>query len=141
MNATKHLKGLFPVSADIPESVRLKEPVHQRQVLIDGELIEWNGPTHMVFSPVFIRGDHDEDEKQFAIGSYPLGTVLEADRALEAAAKAYDAGRGVWPAMPLQQRIECLEDFTYQMSARKADHCKTIDLGNRQKFSRCREGI
>jgi hypothetical protein len=93
MNAAKYLKDLFPLTADIPKSVRLQAPVHQRQVLIDGKLIEWNGPTHIVFSPIFIRGDHGEDERQFVIGSYPLGTVLEAERALDAAVKAYDAGR------------------------------------------------
>ena len=50
MNSARHLKDLFPVTADIPESVRLQGPVHQRRVLIDGELIDWNGPVHVADS-------------------------------------------------------------------------------------------
>jgi glyceraldehyde-3-phosphate dehydrogenase (NADP+) len=126
MTSASHLRDLFPSVADIPEAVWLQGPVHQRQVLIDGELIEWNGPIHVVFSPIYVRGHRGAEEKQFVIGSYPLGTVLEAERALEAAVRAYDAGRGKWSSMPLQERIACLEDFTYQMIARKTDIVKLL---------------
>ena len=126
MNIQNNLQALFPVLWDIPERIKLKAPIHQKQILINGELIEWNGPTHLVFSPVYIKYEEDGPEKQFVIGSYPLGTTTEAILALGAAVAAYNSGRGEWPSMPLQQRIKCLEDFTYQMKSRKSEIVRLI---------------
>ncbi|WP_114937638.1 NADP-dependent glyceraldehyde-3-phosphate dehydrogenase [Mucilaginibacter endophyticus] len=119
------LTNLFPTIEDIPDSVKINQPVHQKRLLINGELLEWNGPTHIVFSPIHIK-TNGGDETQFVIGSYPLATSKEAETALDAAVKAFNAGRGEWPAMPVQQRIKHLEDFTYQMIAKRSEIVKLL---------------
>jgi acyl-CoA reductase-like NAD-dependent aldehyde dehydrogenase len=120
------LESLFPLSEDIPQDIRLKQPVFQRHILIDGELIEWNGPTHMVFSPVRVRKGKTEDPQPVIIGSYPLATVKEAERALHAAITAYGSGSGPWPAMTVHDRIRHLEDFTFKMLSSKEEIVKLI---------------
>jgi len=125
------LKGkvadLFPALDEIPPEIRLDGPIHQRRILINGELVEWNGPTHMVLSPIFIKkGQEVNKDDQFVIGSYPLGTVKEAEQALQAALQAYDSGRGQWPAMSVYERIICLEDFIDKMIQKKSEIVKLI---------------
>lgn len=119
------MAGLFPAIDDIPEKVRLKIPLFQKHILIDGKLVEWDGPTHLVTSPIHIRKDNGETE-QLMIGSYPLATSKEAANALEAAVNAFDRGRGAWPSMSMQERIEHLEDFTEKMLNRRDEIVKLI---------------
>ncbi|WP_207436012.1 NADP-dependent glyceraldehyde-3-phosphate dehydrogenase [Sabulibacter ruber] len=105
----------------VPAENRLKRPIHQRRILIDGELEDWDGPVHQVFSPVYLKNTNDssEEESPMLIGSYPLATSKEAELALNAAVKAYNGGRGPWPSMPVQKRIRCLDVFTTKMVQRK----------------------
>ncbi|OKS88125.1 hypothetical protein RG47T_3589 [Mucilaginibacter polytrichastri] len=55
------------------------------------------------------------------IGSYPLATEKEANDALEAALSAFDHGRGQWPSMYMQERVDCLEDFLVKMKAKREE--------------------
>ena len=43
----------------------------------------------------------------------------EATEALNAALKAYDKGKGVWPTMHVKDRIECMEKFVVQMETKR----------------------
>lgn len=43
----------------------------------------------------------------------------ESDAALDAAVRAYDAGRGEWPTMKVEQRIACMQDFIRRMVAQR----------------------
>lgn len=121
MGNNAKLNDLFSHMEDIPEKLRLKNPYHQRQILVNGELLEWNGPTHLVYSPIYISRSDIDNETQFVIGSYPLATEKEAKMALAAAVNAFNSGKGEWPSMSVQNRIRHLEDFTYKMSARKTE--------------------
>ncbi len=122
------LRSLFPTEAEIPDSIRIPAPVHQRHLLINGELVAWDGPTHLVTSPILMRptaassgADGPSELTELVIGSYPLATDREAAQALAAAVEAYDAGRGAWPAMTPSERMACVEDFTQQMVARRTE--------------------
>lgn len=117
MDKANLLGSLFPTIEEVPENFRLKAPLHQKKMLINGKLEEWNGPTHTVYSPIHIRNQ----EPQYEIGSYPIGTTTDAHRSLEAAVVAYDSGRGEWPSMSVKQRIKQVEYFTSLMIARKKD--------------------
>lgn len=119
MNEHNELRGLFSRLEDIPDTFRLETQIYQRQILLDGELNEWSGPTQLVYSPMHIKNANGDDEK-LVIGSYPLATDKEAKMALDAAVRAFGSGRGEWPSMSVQQRIKHLENFTDQMSAKKA---------------------
>ncbi|WP_210514184.1 NADP-dependent glyceraldehyde-3-phosphate dehydrogenase [Hymenobacter terricola] len=123
---TESLTQLFPPNeAGIPEAWRLTEPLHQRQYLLDGELREWAGPTQEVISPMAER-QPDGSLKPRVIGSYPLLDEAESLKALDAAVRAYDHGRGEWPAMSVANRIAAVEKFTRLIVARKAEIVKLL---------------
>jgi len=119
MATLEHIESIFPKSSDIPEEYRLQQPIHQRSILIDGEIREWQGNAHTVLSPVCVSDNGKIT--QVEVGSYPLATEKEALEALDAAVKAYNHGRGEWPTMSVAKRIAHLEDFTYRMIAKKKE--------------------
>lgn len=117
---TDQLTQLFPPDeAAIPAQWRLPEPLHQRQYLLDGELHEWAGPTQEVVSPMAER-QPDGTLKGRVIGSYPLLDEAESLKALDAAVRAYDHGRGEWPTMSVAGRIAAVEKFTDLISQQKS---------------------
>jgi len=107
-----HIKQLFVKEEDIPEAFRIEE-LHQREYLCNGEMKTWDGPVTEVYSPVCIPTE-DGLKRKF-IGTYPIGTEKEAMEALGAAVAAYDNGRGEWPTMSVEGRINCMHKFVYHM--------------------------
>jgi len=115
--ATIAPEAFFPAEADIPAEFRIDE-VHQREYLVNGQLLAWEGPVQEVFSPVYVQTAEGLQRKR--IGSYPLpGTDREALDALDAAVQAYDNGRGEWPTFSIADRIRCMEKFVGKMLERK----------------------
>lgn len=117
MLTSQQLKELFPdqnrlKDCDVPAAI------HQREVLVNGELKPWTGPVETVRSAICMR-KADGALEQVELGSYPVGGIPEAKVALDAAVAAYDSGRGEWPTMTVAQRIACMQDFTRQMVARR----------------------
>lgn len=116
----QRLHDLFPAEADIPEACRVLAPLHQRSILLNGEMQIWKGATRAVFSPVHVRGA-DGSLAPVELGSFPVTGTDEADAAIAAAWKAYDNGRGQWPTMSVAERIACVENFTNQLVARRRE--------------------
>lgn len=116
--ATSHpqsqLAQIFPTAEAIPSKYRLGWPLHQRTILINGELRQWNGPFHTVFSPVHTRAA-DGSLQPIEVGSYPVTTASESLDALNAAVDAHAAGTGLWPTMSVHQRITHVQDFTRRL--------------------------
>jgi glyceraldehyde-3-phosphate dehydrogenase (NADP+) len=108
----------FPAFDQIPEKFRLSEQVNQRDYLINGELLTWQGEVQEVFSPVCTR-DANEIISPYLIGSYPLLTSNESLLALVAAVTAYDHGRGLWPTLSVEERISRMEDFSFRMKEQR----------------------
>ncbi|MGZ3849232.1 MAG: NADP-dependent glyceraldehyde-3-phosphate dehydrogenase [Flavisolibacter sp.] len=117
MNFTEELENIFVSEEQVPEKFRLPGLIRQTEFLSDGQLVPWGGPEHEVYSPICIRTEKGLERK--LIGSYPVCTETEALAALDAAEKAYDNGRGRWPTMSVQERIQCVEDFTRKMLKQK----------------------
>jgi glyceraldehyde-3-phosphate dehydrogenase (NADP+) len=113
MATLEQIQSIFPRDDQIPAAHRLDAPLHQTEYLINGELRHWQGPALDVYSPVCVQTDSGPAPK--LIGSYPLLTAEEAKQALDAAVKAYDYGRGAWPTMSVEARIERVEQFVYRM--------------------------
>ncbi|HPS27216.1 MAG TPA: NADP-dependent glyceraldehyde-3-phosphate dehydrogenase [Bacteroidales bacterium] len=105
------LKNLFPKKNTLPDGVVLDKPVEQREYLINGEILQWQGDFQKVFSPVYF----ENDSQPAYIGSYPLMDASESLRALDAAVQAYDHGKGEWPTMSVEKRIECVKKFVMMM--------------------------
>lgn len=112
------LTHLFPADTlQIPADYRI-EPIHQREYLLNGEMIPWNGPVAEVYSPVCVP-DANGVLQRVLLGSYPVGGPTEALAALDAAVAAYDNGRGEWPTMSIAGRIECMHTFLGKMIEQK----------------------
>lgn len=129
------LVNLFPTSESIPEPIRIKKAIEQREYLIDGELKIWTGNLNPVLSPVVVK--EGIEFKQQIIGSTPLLTTKESLEALDAAVKAYDLGHGVWPTMSVTERIEHVEKFLAAMRTQRSEVVKLLmwEIGKTQKDS------
>lgn len=129
------LDAVFPTAESIPASVRLPHYLEQREYLIDGKMITWQGDLSPVLSPVCVR----EGDKvvQKTIGATPLLTSKEALDALDAAVKAYDQGHGVWPMMSVANRIEHIESFLKSMREKRTEVVNLLmwEIGKTQKDS------
>lgn len=106
------LSRLFPDESEVP--AEFKVPLtEQREYLIDGELRDWKGENKEIYSPIRLRsGDGLVAQK---LGSVPDMGEKEALEALEAAARAYDNGRGKWPTMSVGDRISHVQAFVERM--------------------------
>ncbi len=124
MTFQQKLDHLIIYKESIPEEYALKELIHQTSYLSDGEMIEWKGARHEVFSPICIHTANGIERVQ--IGSYPICTQKEAMTALDAACAAYNDGRGEWPTMGVAGRISCVEAFIKKMLEQKSIVVKLI---------------
>jgi glyceraldehyde-3-phosphate dehydrogenase (NADP+) len=132
MQTTEQLAGLFPREHEIPADCRILAPIHQRAILINGEMRIWKGATRAVHSPVCVS-DGDGHLAHVELGSVPVTGTVEADAALAAAVAAYDHGRGRWPNLSVAERIACVVDFTGQIIARRREIVNLImwEIGKR----------
>jgi glyceraldehyde-3-phosphate dehydrogenase (NADP+) len=115
---TANLSQLFPAESDIPPACRLDEAITQREYLVNGELIQWDGDLAPVRSPIFLR-QPDGSLQQAILGSTPLLDAEAALRALDSAVQAYDLGQGAWPTMPVADRIAHVENFLNKMKLQR----------------------
>ena len=131
------LEQLFPKAGEIPKEYDLKEPIEQREYLVNGEMRPWAGKTQDVWSPIYIKTAAGLEQKR--IGSYPITDAADAMEVLYAGVKAYSNGRGEWPSMTVSKRIECVEKFTQKMIQKREEVVKLLmweigkSLGDSQK--------
>jgi len=120
MKTAEQLAERFPRDDEIPDECRILAPIHQRTILINGEMQIWGGETRAVYSPVCVRGA-DGSLSHVELGSFPVTGTAEADAALAAAVSACNNGRGNWPTMPVAERIACVGNFTNQILAHRRE--------------------
>lgn len=121
---SRRLAKVFPEENKIPEQFNITCPIEQREYLINGEMKIWTGPLNPVLSPVCVRSGNVYHQK--VIGSTPLLTSKEALDAVDAAVKAYDLGRGLWPTLSVTQRIGHVEKFLSAMRLRRDEVVKLL---------------
>lgn len=115
------LATIFPQAADIPPQFAHKGEITQREYLLNGELVQWQGDLSPVVSPVYLRNEHNDELQQVVLGHTPLLDADTALKALESAVKAYDLGRGAWPTMAVLERIQHVEKFLSLMQLQRAE--------------------
>lgn len=114
----KYLQNLFPDKNSISAEYQL-QPLHQKEYLINGVIHTWTGNTRNVYSPICV---HSNDSLEpLLIGSYPLLNEKEVLEGLNAAVAAYDTGRGQWPTMSVEQRIQCMKSFILRMREKRKE--------------------
>ncbi len=111
-SAAAALSGIFKEESSIPEEYRIEE-IHQKQYLLNGALVPWDGAVSKIYSPVCIPGKNGLERK--LVGSVPDTTPKQALEALDAAVTAYNNGLGEWPTMSVEGRIKCMQKFVYLM--------------------------
>jgi acyl-CoA reductase-like NAD-dependent aldehyde dehydrogenase len=104
---------------DIPAEFALREPLHQREYLLDGELRTWGGAFQNVYSPIAVAGPGGAE--RMLLGSCPVHDADAGQAALAAASAAWDRGFGAWPNLAAQARMACVEDFCRRMKDRRAE--------------------
>lgn len=132
MQKDEQINELFPAEDDIPFKYRFNNELVQKTYLVNGELRKWNGDLQDVCSPL-----HLTDSSDNIIGKYPLLNKEAALEALEAAENAFDKGRGEWPTMKLEKRINCLVNFVNKMKSKREDTVKLLmwEIGKSLKDS------
>ncbi|MCZ2474039.1 NADP-dependent glyceraldehyde-3-phosphate dehydrogenase [Aquirufa ecclesiirivi] len=121
---SSELEKLFPKEGEIPKEYDLVKPIEQREYLVNGEMRQWKGKTQDVWSPIYIKSDKGFEPKR--IGSYPITDATDAMEVLYAGVKAYSNGRGEWPSMSVDKRIECVEKFTQKMILKRDEVVKLL---------------
>jgi len=107
---------------NIPENYAIKNIIHQKSYLVNGELKEWKGPVTKVFSTI----SSSDEYQPTLLGSIPDMGEPEAMDALNGALTAYDQGKGVWPTMKVSDRIECMEKFVAKMATKREEVVKLL---------------
>lgn len=121
---TGKFEKLFPVQTEIPEKFSFKSSIEQREYLINGEILKWDGPVADIYSPVFVNDNGSL--KQVRLGSQPILDRNAAAKALDAAVASYDNGRGEWATMSVKKRIEHMVNFTRRMKEKRDEVVKMI---------------
>jgi glyceraldehyde-3-phosphate dehydrogenase (NADP+) len=128
----------------IPEEFQIKNPIHQKKYLVNGELRTWEGNTAEVFSTI----SSTDEYKQTLVGSIPDMGEAEAMDALNAAVAAFDRGKGIWTTMHVRERIQAMEKFVAQMETKRDEIVKLLmwEIGkslpdSRKEFDRTVEYI
>ena len=136
---SENLLALFPAENEIPGEYR-PVPLRQTDYLADGELRDWDGPSQEVYSPVCLRTP--SGLTRVGLGQYPMMSEEAVLSVLEAAVRAYDAGKGYWPTASVSERIGRIEEFVFAMKSKRteivnllmweigkslADSCKEFD--------------
>ena len=109
--------NIFPSLEEVPAHFTVSEPLMQKHYLVNGEMKPWNGRMQEIYSPVHIR--EGAGKKPVLLGAYPMLGEKEALEALDAAVEAFDNGRGFWPTMNLEQRIQQMYRFIDKMKAQR----------------------
>lgn len=135
MTTAAFLDSLFPRATDIPPAYRLDGPIEQREYLVDGTLHTWPGALAQVRSPVYLAGEHGDE--QVILGSTPLLDAATALTALDAAVRAYDRGQGAWPTMRVAERIGHVQAFLARMRQQREAVVKLLmwEIGKNLKDS------
>jgi glyceraldehyde-3-phosphate dehydrogenase (NADP+) len=119
MTLREKIMKLFPEERDVPAEFVIREQWNQTEYLVDGELREWGGALRDVTSPVCMRDQANLSRR--LLGRHPLLTEQEAMEALHAAVAAYDNGRGIWPTMSIERKIQHVIEFLDQMKKKRAE--------------------
>ena len=109
-------------TTEIPEQYQIKNTISQSTYLVDGRLKPWNGETEKVYSTISSTTEYQKT----LLGTIPQLGEAEALEALNAACKAYDKGKGLWPTMKVSQRIACMEKFVVQMKTKREEVVKML---------------
>ena len=86
--------------------------VDGRKVLCDGQVTAWTGPVQEVFAPIYEPGSSD---KKILIGYQARFDEADSLKALDAARKSWNMGRGAWAQATPAHRIAKIEELIAEL--------------------------
>jgi glyceraldehyde-3-phosphate dehydrogenase (NADP+) len=116
---SQQLSDLFPRPDGIPEAYRLDPDRYAPLYLIDGKVRRWEGRLIPVNSPICLR--QKGTIERTVIGQIPAMDGSAALAALDAARRAWNNGRGTWPQMGGEARIEAVRAFASALAKAKEE--------------------
>ena len=111
--------------------------------LLNGEVKTWEGSTTPITSPICYRDIAPDSEDgttldtRVYLGEIPNMTEEHAMVALDAAVSAWDKGKGEWPSMPIQARIEATRKFVSILKEQRSEVIQLLmwEIGKSYKDS------
>jgi len=97
------LQDAFPTPDQVPQEFRVDPRPYERLYLIDGQIRQWTADFSDISSPICLK--QGATHTRPIIGHVPAMDPATAMKALDAASRAWDNGRGPWPTMPVSARI------------------------------------
>ncbi|WP_088324012.1 NADP-dependent glyceraldehyde-3-phosphate dehydrogenase [Polaribacter tangerinus] len=107
---------------EVPKKYQITSLIHQNTYLVNGQLKEWKGDVSSVYSSI----SSTKKYQPTLLGTIPNLTAFEGLEALKSAEKSYDSGRGLWPTIPLEDRILALEKFVSLVKIKRAEVVKLL---------------
>jgi glyceraldehyde-3-phosphate dehydrogenase (NADP+) len=101
---------LFPTRHATPADARRAPDDVGLTLLIDGQARRWDGASEELRSAVCVRKTGGRLDR-LELGPGALASAVLAREAVEAAARAWEGGRGAWPRASTGERIACMLDF------------------------------
>ena len=124
MITTSNLEKIFPEEKSVPDEFAFNQTIEQREYLINGEILRWDGDLKDVYSPVYTMEDGVLSQKR--LGAQPVLDRTVALKALDAAVKSYNNGRGEWATMSVKKRIGHLSIFARKMNEKRTEVVKIL---------------
>jgi glyceraldehyde-3-phosphate dehydrogenase (NADP+) len=103
-----------------PATFSPPQPIHWQEYLIDGATHKWTGESEKVYSPIETKNE-DGTSSRVYLGSSPTLDEATGLKALDAAKKAYNNGRGDWPTASADARIAAMEKFVEIMKTKREE--------------------
>lgn len=100
---------IFPKQSELPKSIEI--PKILGRILVDGKIITNGFKTKPIFSPCSLRTDSDDSLIFPEIGSTPQVDSALFSQAVDAAAKAWQKGRGEWPCARMEDRVSAIANL------------------------------
>lgn len=122
--------SIFKKASEYPGTIPYLD---QDFYLINGDMRQWHGETRDVLSPVCTI--ENGEAKQMKLGSFPLMNDELAFEAVEAAHNAFNHGRGDWPTMHVEERIDAMLGFCNAFKEKRTETVNHImwEIGKTQK--------
>lgn len=104
----KNKNEIFPLESQIPQAVEI--PKIQGRILVGGKIIDSGFASKPILSPCTVR--NSKGDLVFPeIGSTPQVTSEVFMKAVSAAQKAWESGRGEWPSARMETRVLAITAF------------------------------
>lgn len=111
-----------PEVAEKSEIYAKRPFVDGAKVLVDGQVKPWSGPCAEVHSPIYLA----ETGQKIPIGRQATMTPKESVEACEAAARAWNRGKGVWAKKSMDERIEAVEKLVTKLKTVREEIIKVL---------------